>query len=490
MREEQLIPNAPILVESTRSIGYSFESALADIIDNSLSVNATVINVEYESLPSKAYLSIIDNGDGMSQEELRSAMRYGSRSSLDVRSSIDLGRFGLGMKTASLSQCRELTVVSKKDGKLSAAVWDLDYVIEKSDWIIKEYSDIEIDSLNIPSLDELKKFKTGTLVMWRKFDKLKHSSQNFNKSFIDKVDLSRDHIALVFHRYISGEGFVSPVKIYFNRDLVHARDPFLVTHPGTQQLEDRTIRIDGVTIKVKPYILPYISKIKEKHLSYIGQKEDLKKNQGFYLYRNKRLIVWGTWFGLHRQYELEKLTRIRVDIPSDLDSLWSIDIKKSNAILPDKIKKNLIEIITNSVPNSKRELTYKGRKTSNNAIKTAWYEVENRGTFQYRISRDTTLYKLVESHISEDGLKYMEAFLRDLEDQLPYIPVYKNIAESKSFNETPQISESEILSLAESNIEMLIASGISKTEAVDIISNEYTYSRFPTVIKLVKEKYI
>ena len=110
--------------------------------------------------------------------------------------------------------------------------------------------------------------------------------------------------------------------------------------------------------------------------------EDLKKNQGFYLYRNKRLIVWGTWFGLHRQYELEKLTRIRVDIPSELDSLWSIDIKKSTAILPDKIKKNLIEINANSVPKSKSELTYKGRKTSNSDIKTAWYEVENRGTFQ------------------------------------------------------------------------------------------------------------
>ncbi len=488
MREEQLIPLAPILVESTRSIGYTFESALADIIDNSLSVNATIIEVEYASQAANAYLCVVDNGVGMGKEELRAAMRYGSRSSLEARSSADLGRFGLGMKTASMSQCRELTVVSKKGGKLSAAVWDLDYVIEKSDWIIKEFSEVEINNLGIPTLGELKKFDSGTLVMWRRFDRLEHSAKDFNGSFLDKVNLSRDHVALVFHRYISGDSFSEPIKIYFNREPVAAIDPFLTTHPGTQPLEDRRIRIDESEILVKPYILPYISKISEKYLSYLGQKEDLKKNQGFYLYRNKRLIAYGTWFGLHRQYELEKLTRIRVDIPSELDSLWSIDIKKSTAILPDKIRKNLIEIIANSVPKSKRELTYKGRKTSSPDIKTAWYEVENRGAFHYKISRDTSLFKLVESHIDESGLKYMEAFLRDLEDQLPYIPVYKNIAESKVYDEIPQISEDEILLLAESNIEMLVSSGFSESDAIAMISNEYTYSRYPSVIAALKER--
>ncbi len=491
MREEQLIPFAPILVESTRSIGYTFESALADIIDNSISANSTVIKVEFSSLPTDAYLCVVDNGVGMKEEELRLAMRYGSRSSLESRESTDLGRFGLGMKTASLSQCRELTVVSKKEGILSAAVWDLDYVIRKSDWIIKEYSGEEIRKLNVPAIEELKNFDSGTLVMWRNFDKLKQSAsaQSFKEIFDEKIGHCRDHVSLVFHRYISGEG-TTPIKIYFNNDLVDTRDPFLTTHPGTQPLEERIVRIDNAKIMVKPYILPYISKISPKYLSYIGQIDDLKKNQGFYLYRNKRLIVWGTWFGLHRQYELEKLTRIRVDIPSELDSIWSIDIKKSSAILPDKIKKNLIEAIINSVPKSKTELTYKGRKSSGDDIKRAWYEVENRGTFQYKISRDTQLYKLVESHIDEDGLKYMEAFLRDLEDQLPYISVYKNIAESKTYDETPQISEDEILLLAETNIEKLISSGFSNSEAIDIVSHEYIYNRFPLILETLKEKYL
>ena len=488
MEEQRLIPLAPILVESTRSIGYTFESALADIIDNSLSVNASIIEVEYSSHPTNAYLCILDNGAGMGKEELRAAMRYGSRSSLDARNSTDLGRFGLGMKTASMSQCRELTVISKKNGKLSAAIWDLDYIFEKSDWIIKELSEAEIFNLDIPTIKELKEFDSGTLVMWRKFDKLEHSAKDFNKSFLDKINLARDHVALVFHRYISGDGVSMPVKIYFNREPIVAIDPFLTTHPGSQPLEEQKIRIDGSDVLIKPYILPHISKISEKYLNCLGQKEDLKKNQGFYLYRNKRLIVWGTWFGLHRQYELEKLTRIRVDIPSELDSLWSIDIKKSTAMLPDKIKRNLIGIIQNSVPKSKSELTYKGRKTSGSEIKMAWYEVDNRGEFLYKISRDTALFKLVESHIDEPGLKYMEAFLRDLEDQLPYLPVYKNIAESKRYDETPQLSEDEILSLAETNIEMLVSAGFSESDAIAIISKEYTYSRYPKVIATLKVK--
>ena len=98
------------------------------------------------------------------------------------------------------------------------------------------------------------------------------------------------------------------------------------------------------------------------------------------------------------------------------------------------------------------------------------------------------MFKLVESHIDGSGLKYMEAFLRDLEDQLPYIPVYKNIAESKVYDETPQISEDEILLLAESNIEMLVSSGFSESDAVEMISNEYTYSRYPSVIAALKER--
>ena len=128
MQETVLLPFAPILVESTRSIGYTFEAALADIIDNSIGKNATEIRVMYSSIAPQ-FVAIIDNACGMSSAEPETAMRYGSRSSLETRDKDDLGRFGLGLKTASMSQCRKLTVISKKDGEINAACWDLDVVI-------------------------------------------------------------------------------------------------------------------------------------------------------------------------------------------------------------------------------------------------------------------------------------------------------------------------------------------------------------------------
>lgn len=109
------IPKADHLIGSMRSMGYTFESAIADIIDNSISANCQNVFLFFPTDPLHCYVSILDDGDGMSKEELLEAMRYGSTSSESVRSENDLGRFGLGLKAASLSQCRKLTVVSKKD---------------------------------------------------------------------------------------------------------------------------------------------------------------------------------------------------------------------------------------------------------------------------------------------------------------------------------------------------------------------------------------
>ena len=128
-----------------------------------------------------------------------------------------------------------------------------------------------------------------------------------------------------------GENFQSKLKIMFNNAEVDPIDPFLTTNPATQPLTEQTLRIDGSNIRVKPYILPYASKVSAKDKKKLGELCDLRSNQGFYIYRNKRLIIWGTWFRLERKDELNKLARVQVDIPNTLDYMWSIDIKKSTA---------------------------------------------------------------------------------------------------------------------------------------------------------------
>ena len=147
MEEKIIIPYAPILVESTRSIGYSFEAAVADIIDNSISAGATDIRVRFMSQDPQ-WLCIEDNGWGMSLDELGNAMRYGSQSSLNVRRRDDLGRFGLGLKMASLSQCRKLTVLTKKNDVVCGACWDLDYIIHQEDWALQFFSEKEIKDMH------------------------------------------------------------------------------------------------------------------------------------------------------------------------------------------------------------------------------------------------------------------------------------------------------------------------------------------------------
>lgn len=336
MKEKIVVPYAPILVESTRSIGYSFEAAVADIIDNSISASASEIRVAFSSKDPQ-FLCIEDNGWGMTAPELENAMRYGSQSSTATRRKDDLGRFGLGLKMASLSQCRKVTVMTKKEGITCAACWDLDYIIQQGNWSLQFYSEEEIE--NIPGYVYLKLKDSGTVVIWEQFDRLRQGAAQVQKVFDEKIELTRKHLALVFHRFINDENPKNRLAIFFNGELVKGIDPFLTKHPATQPLSEQVLRIASDEIRVKPFVLPYMSKLSKQDIEMLGGKDELRQQQGFYIYRNKRLIIWGTWFRLIKQNELGKLARVRVDIPNSLDDIWEIDIKKSRASLPHFIKK-------------------------------------------------------------------------------------------------------------------------------------------------------
>ena len=304
MIPRRVVPFAPILVESTRSIGYSFEAAVADVIDNSISAAATEVHVNFISQDPQ-WLCIEDDGWGMSSEELENAMRYGSQSSQDVRRIDDLGRFGLGLKMASLSQCRKVTVMSKKNGQVSAACWDLDYIHEQSEWMLKTYSDDEVRGIN--GYSWLEKIESGTVVLWEQFDRLKQGAARPDNAFDEKIDITRNHVALVFHRFLNDENPKKKITIFFNGEPISGIDPFLTRHPATQPLSEQILRIGSAEIKVKPFVLPYLSKLSHKDTELLGGKEELRQRQGFYIYRNRRLIIWGTWFRLIKQNELGKL---------------------------------------------------------------------------------------------------------------------------------------------------------------------------------------
>ena len=415
-----LPPIAPTLIESTRAIGYSLEAAVADIIDNSVAAKATVVDISFFPLHG-AYISILDNGAGMKSEELTIAMQYGSQNPLNERSKCDLGRFGLGLKTASLSQCRILTVASKRDNVINARRWDIDFVRTTGRWSLISL-DNEKEIQDIPDIDKLEELENGTLVVWENLDRMQEGTIDFSKSMGKQIDLVRDHLALVYHRYLSGETGLMKLDIRINGLSIEPIDPFLVKK-SDQTMQEEVYKIQGSLIRVQPFILPHISKMTSNEIKSAGGKDGLRKLQGFYVYRNKRLLVWGTWFRMMRKGELSKLARIRVDIPNTLDNLWTLDIKKSSAIPPEEVRENLAHVIDKIGEKSKVKFTHRGKIETDDSQTHLWNRMKARdGGYYYEVNKNHPLVVTLAKEL--DDPRPLHAMLRQIERSLPLNQLY------------------------------------------------------------------
>lgn len=431
MKELSLPPFAASLMESMRSVGYSLESALADLIDNSISAGASGIDIQFRP-DDDAYISILDNGIGMSPENLNTAMQYGSTNPLELRAETDLGRYGLGLKTASLSQCRRLTVISKHGGIISARCWDMDLVTSRQAWIVLVPEGNEIDAL--PGVDALKSMKSGTIVLWQNLDKLLAGESSAEKALGSKIDHARFHLAKVFHRYLAGEKDLKKVTISINNNPLPIFDPFLQSHSATQPLPDEKFTVEGRTVLVRPFILPHISKLNREDLDMAGGIEDMRSQQGFYVYRNKRLIISGTWFRLARKDELSKLARVRVDIPNSLDHLWTLDIKKSVAHPPEAVRLNLRRTVEQIGGVSRRTYEFRGRKVDQAGLTHGWQRILDREGVRYAVNRDHPAILVLAEKLDNDGMKALAVVLDVLEKSYPADALYADIASDQKID--------------------------------------------------------
>lgn len=449
-KDKRIDPRADMLMGSMRSMGYSFEAAVADIIDNSISAKCSTVKILFPTTPMDVCaVGILDDGTGMSQETLVEAMRYGSSASEDVRDENDLGRFGLGLKSASLSQCKVLTVVSYYDGKVSAYSWDYDYILEKKNWIAKELTENEIKEL--PYFLEIKKQRKGTLVIWQEFDTIFKSSDGLVYDALnDLKDKLDDALALIFHRFLSAGK--KRISFFVNNHMIRPQDPFLESHPKTTTKKERTIAIRdayGVErhVSIKPYILPFATDLTEKDRKLIGGIENLRMRQGFYVYRNNRLIIWGTWFGMKPRAELTKNARIRVDIPNTLDDIWSIDIKKQTASIPKSIQQQLKNTVMQALDISTTKQTHRGRKEkSDDDTDYIWERYQDRTkSYYYLVNRDSKLFQFVKSKMNEEDFDLLQMFLSEVEKSLPIQQMYIDKSNEKLTIETPDNRMEEIL---------------------------------------------
>lgn len=482
---------------SLRSMGYSFESAVADVIDNSISAHAKNIRILFPSTPlDELAIGILDDGDGMKGDVLFEAMRYGCLSAEEERVEDDLGRFGMGMKSASLSQCRCLTVVSFDGNTLNGFTWDYNHIIKTQDWIIQELEKYEIDKL--PYIEKLKEQKKGTLVIWQDFDVIYNSSGGqVYSTLVDLRSSLENTLALIYHRFLSITG-VQRLHIYINELDIKPLDPFLEQHPKTTIKKEIELDIKDSSaieriIKIRPFILPYATELREKDRQLIGGIENLRAKQGFYIYRNKRLIIWGTWFGMKQRAELTKNTRIRVDIPNTLDDIWSIDIKKQQASIPKQILQRLKKAVDEALEFSIRQQTYRGRTEKvDERIDYIWDRKRGRNnTFFYQINRESKLFQFVRDKMSDEDYGYLEMLLTEIENNLPIQQLY--IDKSNESISAPEETNGRLDDVYQMAVTLATTMMTIRSDGWEAIINDLMNSepwcKYPAIKeKLLKEK--
>jgi hypothetical protein len=408
-------PDAASLMTSARSFGnYDLAGALADLIDNSIKARAHRISLSCLFGSGEPAIRILDDGHGMSADELRVAMRPASGHPLNERSPDDLGRFGWGMKSASFSQCKRLTVLANQAGAVNGAVWDLDDV---DGWRMGVLDEIEARGLASPDLLE----RSGVEIIWGKCDRLSENGTLTFEEFNALIVHARNRLALIFHRYLSGEVRGRKLAIELNGQPVEPWDPFHRDHEATQELELETLAIAGRTIEILPFVLPHYSKLKATQYERLAGEEGFLRNQGFYVYRNHRLIISGTWFRLIRHGELSQLVRVRVDIPNALDHLWKITIDKSDAQLPALLRARLKQIVDGLRRRSARVYRSRGGRLDRAGTTSVWSRHARGGEIRYSINREHPVIEALLNGGDEAQQQTAGAALKVIEQAFPVV---------------------------------------------------------------------
>lgn len=443
---EALPPRADSMMESLRSVGYDLETAVADIVDNSVSAGARRIDIWFEWAAAGSWVRIKDNGRGMSDSELREAMRLGGRSPLEERGADDLGRFGLGLKTASFSQCRRLTVISRQNGgAINIRCWDFDVVRAWKDWILldKKQPSSDVAALTEPPSTG------GTVVVWELLDRIVPNPKvsGAHDHFLERVDETYQHLAMVFHRYLAGRG---AIRMTLNGQRIEPWDPFLSSHSATQALAETTLSEGTSEVVVKPYVLPHESKLSQEEHRQASGPRGWNAQQGFYVYRNRRLIVSGSWLGMYQQEEHTKLARIQLDIQNSVDQTWHIDVRKATAVPPAVIRRQLQQIAQRTRQVARKVYGHRGAALSKKlegSITHVWEEkLVPDGGHTYRVNRKHLIIK--EALDAKNGKAAVSVAIRLVEETLPINLITARFSEKSLDQEAPfQRSEAEVISM-------------------------------------------
>lgn len=480
-------PRASALIESLRAFGYTPEAAIADLIDNSISAKATRIEVDFVWDGRDSVVRIADDGEGMSEGVLVGAMRPGSTSPLDDRDPTDLGRFGLGLKTASFSQARELTVVTLRKSGESAAVrrWDLDVVAETGEWRLLQ----TLPAARAPRAPETH----GTVVQWSKLDRLvgdvDADDKRAHSRFLAIVERVQGHLEATFHRFLSER---PRITMSVNGVVLTAWDPFMSKHAATNAEPTEELPFGGDLVKVTPFVLPHASKLSDAEFARGSGQNKWNQQQGFYVYRSRRLLVQGDWLGLGlANDEHTKLARIAVEFPAHMDHAWQVDVKKSTARPPGPLVDDLKRIAR--ATRSKAQAVYRHRgkviaRNNSQSFVMAWHQYKTRdGVTRYKVNREHPVITAVIEASGANG-SVVERALRFIEETVPTTLIGVSIADSLDTQPTPfSESKRELTPLADFVYRGLLEDGATPDEALDRLTASEPFLHFPDVMAAFRE---
>jgi hypothetical protein len=341
----------------------------------------------------------------------------------------------MGLKTASFSQCRRLTVCSRKYGSVNCLRWDLDLLEASTDdgWHLFEGPAEGSESLLTPLMSQ----DRGTLVLWENLDGL--VTVGFGEQdFLDLIDKVERHLAMVFHRFLTGPR----LRLSINGKPVEPWDPFLTNHPATWSSPVERIAADGGVVEVQCYVLPHKDRLEAREHDSAAGPDGWTAQQGFYVYRNERLLVAGSWLGLGRgrswtKEEAHRLARIRLDISNSADAVWKIDIRKSTARPPVSIRDRLTRIAEDTRERARRVFAHRGepvRTMGGTLLVQAWRAEHFPGGVRYRIDRD---HPAVRAVLDDSGSiePQIRAMLRIIEETIPVQRIWLDTTEAR---ETPR----------------------------------------------------
>ena len=490
-------PRADVLMESLRATGYSLPDAVCDLIDNSITAGAGNIWLNFHWAGVNSWASILDDGFGMSESELIDAMRIGSRSPREVREPSDLGRYGLGLKTASISQARSLTVATHTPNKhgIHTRRWDLDHLASSGEWQLLSVPAETITGGNVSRLSQL---KHGSLVVWNKLDRLVGDvgvdNVRARQQFHNALRGVEEHIAMVFHRIMTERNAVS---IHLNDEPIRPWDPFLADEPATQRMSTETLGQPDAMLTVTPYVLPHHSRISAEKHRMGGGPAGWNAQQGFYVYRNRRLLLPGDWLGLgFMKEEHYKLARIQLDLSNSSDHEWEIDVRKSRACPPLSNRDDLKRIAQAVRKRAVTVYRHRGKTLARTVRKSpvfVWQRHVRGNRVSYVINREHPLVSDALGTKPVDARK-LQQLLRLIEEYVPVQQIWVDMAEGDESQGQPfeSAEEREIVGLIRTLYSAFINVGLSHQEALERLgSTEAIGERFelvePTVNALLKE---